>query len=242
MFSVKTTRPFARTIAVIFGASALAVSVQAAPVTFSKPVVLSGEHDIVTTGTLDRAVSFGGLVQTVGGVKFAAGNQGAGQSLVEIDTTTLEASADNYVAMGGSATFTGKGGDFGGLSEAYKNLLGSGAYASTTKGTLTLAVHNLTKGATYLIQFFVNDSRNANRHETVRSGGTGSEVIAFSSTGANGGVGQSVVGTFTADDQRQEFVFTPEDTASDDAQINAFQLRVVPASSVPASAAPRKGK
>ena len=242
---MKTPPLFAILTLAALGASPFGACAQAATITFSDPKILSGERDIITAGTFDRAVSFGGSDQTVGGVKFEAGNIGAGTSIVDIDTITLASSADNVVNMGGSHTFVGAGGAFEGFSTGYKSLLGSGAYASTTSGTLTLTLHDLKKGTAYLVQFFVNDSRDfhgGTRHETVRSGDAISQVLNFSSTGRAGGVGEFVTATFTADDLKQDFEFTPVDTAGDDAQINAFQLRVVPSAAVSTAVPTRPGR
>ena len=205
---------------------------RAASVTFGSPVTLHDEHDVLTTGTLDRAVNFGGSDRTVNGVVFNAGNTGAGQTTVDFGATTLTASAGSVVAMGDSPTFDGDGSPLNSLSKPYRELLASGAYNNTTTGTLTVTLAGLKVGTSYTVQFFINDSRDAGgggRTAMVSSGGATSEAILFTNTGAAGGIGQSVTATFTADGNSQEFVIAPVRPGVDDAQINAIQLRINPA-------------
>ncbi len=219
------------------------VLLRAAPVSFSSPVTLHDEHDVLVTGTLDRAVNFGGSDRTINGVVFSAGNTGAGQASVDFGATTLTASAESVVAMGDSPTFDGDGSPASSLSKPYRELLASGAYNNKTTGTLTVTLAGLKAGTSYTAQFFINDSRDAGgggRKATVSSGGATSEPILFTNTGVAGGVGESLTATFTADGTSQEFVIAPVRPGIDDAQINALQVRVNPAGKGASTPAPPK--
>ena len=216
--------------ALALAATAFSVPASAAPVTFGNLTPLAGDGDVLTTGTLDRAINFGGTDQTVNGVPFSAGNVGGSKDTVEfLGNTTIAASAESVVVLNNSPTFAGEGEPFNSFSASYKGLLASAAYNNTTRGTLTLTLGGLKKGTAYTIQFFINDSRDfhgGGRIETVSSGGKTSDSIALNGDGKPGSVGNHLTATFTADGQTQEFVLTPERPGVDDAQINARQLRV----------------
>ena len=237
------TKP--RLVALAITAITLNAAAHAAPVTFAKPVIISGEADVLTVARLDRAVNFGGSELSVNGVLFGSGNIGSGSGSVDIGFNTLDASAGNVVYLNDAPTFAAAGEPYDSLPEAYKTLLASGCYANTTHGTLTLTLNQLQQGAAYTVQFFANDARDfhgGNRMERVSSGGATSDPLKYSSTGTGGGVGQFVTGTFIADGPTQMFVFAPVNPMSDDAQINAFELRIMPAAEVRATPSAHKNK
>jgi hypothetical protein len=218
------------------------ISLQAAPVTFSNPVTVRDEHDVLTSGALDRAIGFGGSDQTVNGVTFNAGKADGGQQTVDYGATILTASPDSIVALGDSPTFGGDGEPANSLPKPYRDLLAAGAYNNTTKGTLTVTLAGLAAGTSYTAQFFINDSRDfhgGGRSATVSSEGATSQALRFSNTGAAGGVGQYVTATFTADHTTQDFVIAPLRPGIDDAQINCLQLRSNAPGSPKSSARPQ---
>lgn len=216
-----------RIVSTLFAVLAACLSSRglAAPVVFEKPVTISGDKDVLNTGSLDRAINLGGPGQTVNGVPFAAATDGHGSTSAENSGITIASSPESVVAVQ-DAVFAGEGEPYTSLSAPYKSLLGSGAYNNTTKGTLTVTVAGLKAGTSYVVQFFVNDSRGVGRTATVASGGVTSEPVSHNTTVTAGGVGQYLIAKFTADGATQEFVVAPVNPEADDAQLNAVQIRV----------------
>ena len=141
-----------------------------------------------------------------------------------------------FTSMGSaSATVFGNGNAtsaFAGLSGTYQDILRSGVFGGGS-GTSTITLNGLTEGQGYEVQFWVNDARNRADMDTVpreltileSDGVTLSDVVVdYNTVGAstNAGLGQFVIGTFTADEATQDFIFT-----SDARQLNALQLRTV---------------
>ena len=212
-------------ICVLLGSNS---SISASPVTFGKPVAIYGDGDVLNTGTLVYAFNLGGTNQTVNKVLFSAANTGHGSSQVGSGSFTVVAGGDpnSVIAVVDTPTFAGDGEPYNSLSSAYKYLLGSAYYNNSSKGTLTVKFGELKVGTSYIVQFFVNDSRGTDRADTVTSGGLTSDPFMFNTATAPGGVGQSLTATFTADREAQEFVFAPVVGADKgDAQLNAVQLR-----------------
>ncbi len=208
-----------------------ALSSQAAVITWQTPVTISGDTDVDLTGTLDRAYNFGSNggsaavvpSTTVNSVTFAPfgvdANFGLGSanSWTVGQTTLAGAAAQNVV---GYDNFDRPNNPYNSLSSSYKDLLKWGAY-SFDANNLTLTLGGLTIGKQYLFQFWVDDSRGVvgNRQETLVAGNT-SGSLSFNNLLADGGVGQYVIGTFTANSTSQAITIN-----STTAQANAFQLR-----------------
>jgi hypothetical protein len=127
------------------------------------------------------------------------------------------------------------------LPAAYQTIAGSGAYANGP--IMTVNISGLTVGQTYEIQFWVNDSRGAvgpYRSEVLNSGGN-QVALAFNTGGADGGLGQFVLGTFVASAATQSFTITGSGSNGQTAaaQINALSVVVPsPPGTVPALTAP----
>ena len=189
--------------------AAIAVSAQAATIVWSPGTIISGDSNVSTTGTFNRAYTFGSnSTTTVNGVTFTPfANAG--------DSSTFGGFFTGY----GSAT-----GAYSSLSSVYQSLLTGGVYANAANASLTLG--NLTLGQAYQLQVWVNDSRTAGsgRFETLDS----TSSIDYNSTDADGGVGQFSIGTFTANSSTQTIAFNAFPAGNPDAQINGLQLRAVP--------------
>ncbi len=97
---------------------------------------------------------------------------------------------------------------------------------------LRLTLGGLTSGQAYIVQFWVNDPRVAIGllSETITSGGNTSGTVDANTTNVDGGVGQFVIGSFTASSSAQEFLFARNDNAGPGPgqEISGFQLRAVP--------------
>jgi hypothetical protein len=126
-----------------------------------------------------------------------------------------------------STAFTSSNAPFSSLSSAYQGALIGAIYNGTNGTTMTITLNGLTNGQNYLLQLWVSDPRGYNRSQTVI--GANSVDMAFNTPHADGGVGQYVIGTFTATGLSESFTVTG-DTSGIGAppQINAMQLRVVP--------------
>lgn len=183
-----------------------------------------------TLGTLDRAFLVGGSATTlsavtVNGVTFSpfvvTGNP------TTVGTTTL--GSDGGLGAN-NATFGSASQPYSDLSTSYKGIL-ENSVNGNEPNTLTLTLSGLTIGLVYQFQWWVNDSRAAGgpTRQTI-STATNSVSLEHNVQNIEGGVGQFVIGTFTADNTNQLITFTGTSTGIPTAapQINAFQLRVIP--------------
>lgn len=187
----------------------------------------SSDADISTTGTSVWAYNFGNLNATLNTVNFTAQNyQNVSDDIVfgftagSMDQTTT----DN---LGSSST------PFTALSLNYRALLNSAAYfESTANATLTL--QGLTPGNLYQVQIWNNDSRGAVWavvRSTIYSDGLGNSATLDANTErAEGGIGNLVLGTFTASTSTQVIYGAAADGV---VQFNAIQLRDVTVSAIP---------
>ncbi len=205
-----------------------------APVTWATPGGVASDGDVSADSAFERAYVFArpdgtgpnGTV-TVDNVPFSVFN-------ADFSSDTLTAGGTTLHATGGQGTVGGYNGlgstqsPFAGLSSVYREILLPGAY--NDNGFLTLTVNNLTPGQLYEIEFFVNDSRaGATRTESFVAGNA--VALTFNRTAQEGGTGQWVTGTFTADNTGSESVTVapglPNASGIPTAQINAFQLRAL---------------
>jgi beta-glucanase (GH16 family) len=204
----------------------------AANISWGTPKNITSDTDVVTNGTLIRAVDWSGNYQTVNGVSFVPANpneciQGLNAVLVDNNTTT------GYgVGLPSSPS----------LSTAYGNILGI-AYLSTGTtgsssygyGTITVVMNGLTPGHQYEVQVWCQDPRLASTTQTITdvSGNSSNNTVTVAlSTGAAGSSGQYVVGTFTADSPIAANGYQPAaqqgfiiNTSGEYMEVNAVQLR-----------------
>ena len=186
------------------------------PLVWSAPVTISSATDISTTGTLLYAYSNSGSNSTVNGVSFTGVNSatawGTGVSLSGFDASLASAFAGGSTAPWSS------------LGASYQTILQGGAF-KWGSGEATVTLNNLVAGHQYQVQVWINDSRaggTATRTQAVM--GANTFTVAFNSTQAQDGVGQYVIGTFTATARTQSFVMNGGTSTP---QINAIQLRDV---------------
>jgi hypothetical protein len=192
-----------------------AVKAPAQAISWQTPVTISGDGNVDIAGTFLYAYGLGGSGgDTVNGVTFSSGPLGG-----NTDFTT--SNLDGAAFFGPSATAA----PYSDLSASYEDLVGHGDYATANSGvgTATLTLNGLTNGDSYQVQVFVNDSRTfgAGRSETFTGGGSTSGALSYNSTGADGGVGQFVIGTFTADGSSEDITLASTQAL----QLNAFQVR-----------------
>ena len=188
------------------------------PLVWGKPVTISNATDISTTGTLLYAYSNSDSDATVNGVSFTGvnnfGTWGTGVTLAGFNASL-------------SSTFKGESTlPWSGLDAGYQKILGGAAF-NWGSGAATVTLNNLVAGNQYLVQVWVNDSRaggSAFRTETVT--GANTVTLAVNSNQIRDGLGQYVIGNFTATGRTQSFTING---GSNPPQINAIQIRDVSA-------------
>lgn len=173
---------------------------QAAPITWGTPTGIAGDSDVSTAGTFAGAFNINGLLTTINGVTF--------QPLAA-----------------GSVTNTGSVvAPFSALSAAYQSLLRT----AVTGSPVLVTISGLTVGQRYEIQIWVNDSLDSLRFG-FNSGVDGAVELDPNTTNVEGGLGQFVIGAFTADSTQQSFTV---DNSEIGGLMNGFQIRQVDAAAV----------
>ena len=120
------------------------------------------------------------------------------------------------------------------LSAEYQSLVAGAAFGSGGATTSDVTLRNLRSGDDYEVQIWLHDARNISnaRLGTVTSGAN-SVTLAYNSNDAisggadgnnNGGVGQFVIGTFTATSSTETFTLSVPD-GQGGLQLNAIQVR-----------------
>lgn len=223
--------------------AACALSANAALVTWSAPSAIAGDADVRTNGTLVMAYNLGHTqAATVNGVSFQSFSVGAAplwpaDHVHTVGNATLTQKnrerADHVLSNFDRSVNLGP---FSGLTAGYRNLLFGSAGSSFpdrfgNPTVLTLA--GLVVGQVYEFQTWFNDSRlsgccafglglwnaddDMNRVDlspNLLRDGVGNVVA--------GGLGQFVLGTFTASANTQSFAYMREEIAGG---LSGFQLR-----------------
>jgi hypothetical protein len=190
---------------------------QNANITWGAPTTISGTSDVSTLGTVvgtwapgDDAYNPDSL--PVNGVTFNAYGSGPFNSLVS------SSGIDNH--------YTGYHSP-GTADSNYNTILQAAIYNNGE--TMSITWGGMTAGDTYLLEFWVNDSRNGgtvDRNETLTGGSSTSDPLAYGFAG--GGVGQFILGTFVSDGTGTETLnINPGGGGPNgaSAQINLLQLR-----------------
>ena len=223
----------------------LAVSqVQAtAIVTWETPVnIVNDPTQVSTEGTTERAYFFGPGVDTaINTVVFKPFDVGSHANTSKtVDNTTLSAiTANTQLNFDDRSYVTAN--PYNSMDANYKKLSsymayaygdwGSGGTPWSISGAISLTLDNLTSGQQYLFQFWLSDPGSSGtdyrRGESLTNDGvsTSQPLYANSST-AEGGLGQYVIGRFTANSTTETFTFNPQ--YSINASASGFQLRAIP--------------
>ena len=191
----------------------------AASITWNTPVTISGDTNVATSGALVYAYDESNTGTAVNSVAFTAGNSTTSLGGGNVTMSGFTGGVDNSGYKNG-----GSGSPLNTLSSSYISMIQGGAW--TSSGTaVTVTLNNLTSGHQYLVQIWVDDSRNSTtRTETVTGGGGNTVTLNYNSTGTGGGVGQYTIGNFTASATSQAITLT----GSASTQLNAIQVRDVP--------------
>lgn len=215
-------------VALFLGSASVA---PAATIVWDPAATISADTDVSTTGTFLKAFNLGDTTNSplINGVTFAAGPDKNDTNTLTIGTgegsLTMTANGPANTRISGGTPFTANASPFKDLSANYKTLLKGANYAYPAGDlTGTATINSLTIGQIYLVQFWVNDPRGdgIGRTETFTAGNA--VTMDYNSTDADGGVGQFVTGTFTADGATQEITTL----ASASYQINGYQIRTIP--------------
>lgn len=243
----------------------VASSTQAANITWGGAQNISVDTDVSLNGTLVRAANMTPLGQTLdidvslNGVTFVRSprNDATTNTLTLPNGDFIMAVDDGSAGSTriGPGTFQGFGGGsapFNTLSAAYQQLLSTACWNdgnclnpdNTARYIVTL--NNLTIGKAYQLQVWVNDFRASNLGQvntsllTTVSDGVSSVDLQHNVNDIQGGIGQYVIGTFTADATNQVVTLTggnapgvDTDTVSCVALLNAYQLRAITPASAP---------
>lgn len=235
---------------------------QAANITWGAPTKISADTDVSLNGSLIRAINATptntslAINVTLNGVTFVAAQKTGtaaytapgGDVFVPIDASGVGPGTFQSFAQGSVAPFTT-------LSAAYTNLLATAYWNDGTDIGNTWALStgynwtltNLVTGRTYELQIWVNDSRlnnlsqnNPDLFTTFMDLNGNSVSLQHNVDNYLGGVGQFVIGTFTADATSQALKFIGGNTVGADTSgnnatslLNAYQLREVTAPSAP---------
>jgi hypothetical protein len=202
---------------------------QNANITWGAPTTISGTSDVSTLGTVvgtwapgDDAYNPDSL--PVNGVTFNAYGSGPFNSLVS--------------SSGIDGHYTGFHSP-GTADSNYNTILQAAIYNNGEAMSITWG--GMTAGDTYLLEFWVNDSRNGgsvDRNETLTGGASTSGALAYGFAG--GGVGQFILGTFVSDGTGTEtLTINPGGGGGNgaSAQINLLQLRDITAVPEPSTLA-----
>jgi hypothetical protein len=201
-----STSILAAAIAGVFATVAQAQS----DITWQAPVTILDASDVNTSGTL-----FGTWAPF-------NGNAGSGITLNGVTFQAfpdLPGASQNFDNGGGNGTFASPTTD-----NSYNNLLNAGAFGNNPI-SYTVSWNGMTVGNTYLVQFWVNDGRNATvnaRTETLTGGANTSAALAYGS--GSSGPGQYIIGTFVASSASEALSLNPG-PAIPSAQFNLLQVR-----------------
>ena len=191
--------------------------------TWQTPTTISGDTDVNTLGSLVAAFNMAGSAVTVNGVNFDQFSVPAQGTTVANGNFTFNESPGFFVPQTNLGSVSAP---FANLSADYKTLLSS-AISTSDNNALTLTISGLTLGRTYEFQWWLNASTFPNPGFRTTASAPNAVTLDDNTTDANGGVGQTVIGTFFAGSQSETITFAGIDI-NNAPTINAFQLRVIP--------------
>lgn len=214
-------------------------ALDAVAVRWSSPADIAGADDVRTDGRLVFAYANSGTERTVNGTTFAS----VAQNVTAYPKMENDGGRFAHLVMGADCSWFDGFLASGEAPSDYLAMLKGGVYRDGEASSLTL--RGLVPGHSYLVQVWVNDSRDAGTtqgwaYRTVRVGG--SAPLRYGGMG-EAGCGQFVTGTFVADTETLTLALEPGLSRDDVnckpcAQWNAIQLRDVTPGAV-AWSAPR---
>ncbi|MBX2851060.1 MAG: PEP-CTERM sorting domain-containing protein [Phycisphaeraceae bacterium] len=235
-----TTQQLTSTLA-LAGLALLTADANAAAINWAAAVDNNGGADVSTNGASVVAVNAQGANVTINGVAFTGvGATATGTTSGVFSTKLGDGGGAGTFDPNGTPTAGAGNGPYDAFSADYKNLVSSGYFlggnAAATPLDDTVTFSGLTAGTVYEIQLFVYDGRNGRSGFYMELDGSSSNTVFLNTDPKDGvdengadGVGQSIIGTFTADATTQSFDtagYLGTGAVSDGrVQINAIQLR-----------------
>jgi len=214
-------------VAVVVGANA---SLEASTIVWGEATAMSAGTDVSTNGTSVFAYNVGGDDATINGVLFKSYKWDGGE------TTHTDGSFTSSVTAGQGLYCYDSFGAGSLTPAAYADLGTTAAYVAYTDSSMVLTMSDLTVGATYEVQFWVQDARgeglgNTGGYDTLSStagAATTSVDVGFDQDSADTN-GNYVIGVFVADATTQVVSVTGTGNAGAvPAQMNGIQLRQIP--------------
>ena len=200
----------------------------AASIVWGAPTNISGDADVLTTGTLVGAFNLGGPSNvpstTVNGVTFNPFNIPNGTATTTIGNFSFF--VNNGVAS--NTLFGSSSPPFNALSASYQTLLESGE--RDFGGDPVLTISGLIIGQSYVFEWWANSSNSSTPSSFTTTATSGNAVTLITNTsGTDGGLGQYAIGSFVANSTSQVITFSGSDSFR---LVNAFELRAVPEPSI----------
>lgn len=211
-------------VVVVFTALTASAVPPNAPVTWGNPTTISGDTNVNTDGTLVAAFNLNGADVTVNGVTFTGLTYPFMATTVTSGNFTFTESPGHLLA---ESAFGSGSAPFSNLSANYQTLL-STAMSTDDNNTITLTMSGLVVGQQYEFQWWLSDVNSPTSGFLTTATATNSVSLDDNTTNTNGGVGQFVIGTFTAAAGGQETITFNGIDANNAPTIDALQLRAVP--------------
>ena len=190
---------------------------RAADINWTDPQDISGNSDVSTTGNVLGAFNVGDIgvpgSTSLNGVNFQGFVAPGGNGSVGNFTLVSGFSFSNNTASGSTSA------PFANLSTNYQTLLMSRVAGLSP---FSLVITGLIVGTQYQFQSWTNNSSGTFGYGTSLTGGNNtSSFLSGNTQGMPGGLGQFIIGTFTADSATQTIGYGADEVA----YLNAFQLR-----------------
>ncbi len=190
-----------------------------APIAWGVAKDCTADADVETTGVLRYA--YAGNAVTINGVPFAGTFNAYYSPNGNVEGADLACTGFTSLYTG-TSTFCKSFTATATMTSAYQKLVG-GCLSTPLWGTATLTLKNLLPNHTYLVQLWVNDTRETPgnvRSERIDDGPT----LRFR---RSNGLGQYVTGTFIATSESRTISFTPftDSSVQSASQVNAIQVR-----------------
>lgn len=206
---------------------------QAAPIIWGAPQTITGEADVSTSGTLVYAYNIGeeGVpFTTINGVLFNS-FEFPTDGVTSTASTGSVTFTESVGALNGTLGLGSMANPYAGLDAAYRVLLDSGGFA-TAVDVMSGTLGDLTIGQIYDLQVWTSNAAmltvlGSNLQLTTLAA-TNEVTLDANTTNADGGIGQYVIGRFTADATSQVFTLTGQNVPTDLPLLNGFQVRAVP--------------
>lgn len=205
-------------------------------ITWQPPSNITGPQDVITSGTLVAAhnvkgSNFSNDDVIVNGVTFTPFLVSSSGGQVGAFTLTGGTTAEN-------APYSSTNAPFSALDIGYQTMLSTALGVAGTTTEFQLILDGLTVGETYKVQLWVNESEPVvnpilpdTEYRALISADLDDAIVDRNTTNANGGTGQFVIGTFTANSPSKVLRFSAQDGGYP--VLNAFQLRTSSATSNP---------